>query len=108
MSFVRLLTTYCRAGGIDHERARTAGGLPPTAVSNMVLVTGLLDGEPVFLVRGLDPYAHEAIARYADSVAHLALPGVADALRVELDRFDAWQRDHAGLLNQARGEGVVP
>lgn len=93
-----VVVSYVRAGGIDLQRAAQQATRSPSMVANMALITGLLGGEPIVVFRGLDRYAHEALARYADSVVGVATPAELRALREELDYMDWWQRQNAHLL----------
>lgn len=93
-----VVVTYARAGGIDLQRAANTMTRRPSAISNMALITGLLDSEPVVVFRALDRYAHEALARYADSVVGVATDAELRALRQQLDDFDSWQARYGHLL----------
>lgn len=93
-----VVVSYVRAGGIDLQRAAQLATRRPSPVSNMALITGLHDSEPVVVIRGLDRYGHEALARYADSVVGIATDAELRALRVQLDDYDDWQRRNAHML----------
>ena len=66
--------------------------------ADSVLVTGILRGEPVFVIRARDAQAVPILRAYEARVQPLFAPERASRLAEDIASFERWQTQHAGIV----------
>jgi hypothetical protein len=63
--------------------------------ARVAVVTGLMEGEPVFFLRARDALALPVVMQYLDSYARLFAADRVTQLEEDVDEWIAWRREHA-------------
>ena len=64
------------------------------AEADSVLVTGILRGEPIFVLRARDARTIDVIRAYRDTVLPLFSPERAAQLEHDVSAWETWQAEH--------------